>query len=156
VEVEDGLLRTRGTIGMRLIPTGESRFRRAGRTDEFVVEAVPGGGLELREVVDEGDPTTFVAVTRVDPSPAELEAFAGRYRSEELDVTYTVEVVDGELVVRRPIVRDWTLAPTFADAFGVEQGGGGNLVFRRGADGAVTGFAYSSGRILDVVFERVD
>jgi CubicO group peptidase (beta-lactamase class C family) len=156
VEMDEGTLRTRGALSMRLIPVGESRFRRAGRTNEYVLEPVPGGGLELREVVDEGDPSTFVAVTPADPAPAELEAYVGRYRSEELDVTYTVEVVEGELVVRRPIVSDWTLAPTFEDAFGVERGGGGNLVFRRGADGAISGFGYSSGRILDVGFERAD
>ncbi len=156
VEIEDRVLRTGGALRMRLIPVGENRFRRAGSSDEYTILPVPGGGLELREEVDEGEPTVFAAVPAVKPDATTFAAYVGRYRSPELGITYEVEVEDGALVVRRPVVSDWTLTPTFEDGFAVEEGGGGNLVFHRDADGNVTGFGYFAGRILDVRFERVE
>jgi hypothetical protein len=36
-------------------------------------------------------------VPDIHPSPAELSAFAGRYRSEELDATYVIAIEQGRL-----------------------------------------------------------
>ena len=49
---------------------------------------------------------------KFDIPKADLPAFAGEYRSDELDVTYTVAVRDSSLVLQSS-----TLHPVFKDAF---------------------------------------
>ena len=49
---------------------------------------------------------------KFDMPKADLPSFAGEYRSDELDVTYTVAVRDSSLVVQSS-----TLHPVFKDAF---------------------------------------
>lgn len=157
VEVDGGKLQTRGALEMSLIPLSEGRFRRAGSTDEFAFRGVDaGGGLELRHVGDGGEATVFVRVDEADPSRSALDAYKGRYHSSELDVTYAVEVDADALTVHRPIVADWKLSPTFADGFRIVEDDGdvGSVVFQRAPGGAITGFRYSSGRILHLQFDR--
>ncbi len=93
-------------------------------------------------------------------APTDLEAYSGRYYSDELEVGYRLVLEDGELVVRIPGIAD--AIPTreterdtvIASAYG---GFPITMTFERDASGAVTGFqADAAGRTRNVAFERVD
>lgn len=151
LQARDGRLVSRAPA-MELIPVGRDRFRRSGSTVEYQIQALPGGSvLELRQV-DQPDPVqAWVAVPTVTPSRAPLAGYVGSYYSPELDVTYEVVLKGGTLELRRRLMEDRPLQPTFADAFAL---GGANLIFRRDAEGRVSGFGFYGGRIRDVRFER--
>jgi CubicO group peptidase (beta-lactamase class C family) len=79
-------------------------------------------------------------------------AYAGDYRSEELDTTWRLVVRDDALAIVRKNRPDEILKPTAPDEFRA-----GDLIvrFRRGADGGVAGFALDRGRIRNVAFAAV-
>lgn len=86
--------------------------------------------------------------------PVDLDAYAGRYFSDELEAFYAVAVEDGTLVVRQRRADDERLQPAGADTF--RTSGGVTLTFERGAAGAVTALTLDFGRTRDVRFERAD
>jgi CubicO group peptidase (beta-lactamase class C family) len=135
------------------------RLRRVSR-DGFespgggVIAFEDSGGTTEATVSHEGN-VTF-AGTRIDErhlSEAELAAYAGDYRSAELDATYQLRVDDGSLTLHRnwsPAVR---LNPLVRDEF--ESGELGTLVFSRDADARVSGLSVFAGRIRNLRFEKI-
>lgn len=88
------------------------------------------------------------------PTAAELQEYAGEYRSAELLTAYVLEVSGEQLVARhfrtgetsfRPLGRDRFQAPPF-----------GEVRFVRGAGGRVTAFTANSDRVRGLRFDRRD
>ncbi len=80
-----------------------------------------------------------------------LSAVAGRYRSPELDATWTLELRDGTLRARRRHA-SVTLQPVGPDTFG-----GDRMIVRvtRDERARVTGFTLDMGRVQGVRFDRL-
>ncbi len=83
----------------------------------------------------------------------ELAAYAGTYRSTELDATYVLSADDGGLMLRM----NWSppqhmTAAAQGDTF---RGAGLTLAFQRDGNGGVKGIAVSGGRVRNVAFEKV-
>jgi CubicO group peptidase (beta-lactamase class C family) len=130
-----------------MTPISANRFTLPGATLEFSpAEAgrarawhiVDGGGQRLLELPS----VTF------DVPKAELGAFAGAYRSEELDVVYTVSMRDSSLVLQSS-----TLYPVSKDAFVGDYMGA--VRFFRDQRGLVSGFTLNRQAARGVRFERV-
>lgn len=110
-------------------------------TDGRLRVSVRSGAAQTGEVFDHGDAFT--------PRSAEMAAFAGVYRSEEIDAVYRIVLEKEALVLKRLKVRPATLEPMIKDVF---RGGPGTLRFTRRADGQVTGFVLHAGRVRNVRF----
>ena len=82
-----------------------------------------------------------------DVSKADLASLTGNYRSEELDVTYTVAMRDSSLILQTS-----TLSPVSKDAFVGEYMG--VVRFSRDQRGAVSGFTLNRQAARGVRFER--
>lgn len=96
---------------------------------------------------------TRIEGERWSPSAAELEAYTGRYYSQELQTFYTVAIDEDKLVVRHPRFEDVELEPSKEDTFG----GGfpmSTVEFVRDEDGRVTALLASNGRARDIRFDR--
>jgi len=94
--------------------------------------------------------------SRVDPADTNgvrLEDYEGRYRSDELLVTYTLSVRDGRLTLRFPPDAPITLRPAYRDGFNAQ---GRTIRFTRDAGRRVTGLRVFAGRALDVRFRKLD
>lgn len=85
---------------------------------------------------------------KFDIATAALPSFAGEYRSDELDVTYTVAARDSSLVLQSS-----TLHPVFKDAFVGDYMG--TVRFLRDPKGSITGFTLNRNSAKGVRFERV-
>ena len=98
-------------------------------------------------------------LTRLPPyslTAADLEAYTGRYYSEELETFYTLVVEDSVLVAQqRRLPEDIPLTVKTEDEFTSSTSFFGEIEFVRGDDGTVTGFRVSNGRTRGVVFNRV-
>ena len=86
--------------------------------------------------------------------PVDLNSFAGRYFSEELETFYDLSVEDGKLVIRHRRFGPVALTPTSGDNFSatlpVSQ-----VAFKRDAEGNVTGFEAGNGRARGIIFKKV-
>jgi len=119
-----------------------------------LVEAAGGDVAGLEEMPVAGPPVRYDRVERQSPSQADLQALAGRYRSAELDITYTLGLADGRLTLSSlqspepvpltPVGRDWFDMPF------------GRLLVQRAIDGRPDGLRVTSGRSRNLRFDRVD
>jgi CubicO group peptidase (beta-lactamase class C family) len=149
LQVVDGKLRTGG--GTEMIPVGPATFNFG--TSETRVQFVDGPPPRLRVLYGNGDTDTFEPAAPADTSAAGLAAYAGEYRSDEAEATYTAAVEEGVLVLRMRPSTAIRLNPTYADAFG---GPGGAIVrFIRGADGRVQAMTIGTDRVRELRFDRV-
>jgi hypothetical protein len=123
----------------------------------------PVGNIELAFPLNPGGPAkelvmiTPTATDRVPRlpdapvlSPAELGAYAGKYWSDELQVSYTLEVTGGKLYMRRPGSGQIELKPFAPEMFSANVG---KLSFRR-TDGKVSGFKLGTSRSEGIEFVR--
>ena len=97
----------------------------------------------------------FVPPTAAPLEQARLAEFAGRYRSDELDMTMEFAVRDAGLVARRSGDPERPHVYLGDDVFGIPGPGGMfRLQFRRNAAGTVDGFLLDAGRIKGLRFSR--
>jgi CubicO group peptidase (beta-lactamase class C family) len=132
------------------------RFRHVGN-NEFVLLNPNGGQTERyrfgsESVTNVNANVTLQKMGAVDASREKLAAYVGRYRSEELDVEWTLALgSDSALMLSRRRTPDQRLTPVYADGFG---GGVGTIRFTRDNTGRVDGFLLTSGRIRHIRFDR--
>jgi CubicO group peptidase (beta-lactamase class C family) len=101
----------------------------------------------------DGD-TSYYEEVRLPSSPLRLADYVGTYTSDELDARFTVVQRDGKLFLQRRPADEFELRPAYEDDF--RSGGGlGTLRFSRDATGAIAGFSFYAGRVVDVRFKRV-
>ena len=87
------------------------------------------------------------------PAPPAFNAadFAGIYRSDELETTYRIEVVNGGLRVHGGLPASRTLQGEATDTF---RGGSYTFRFQRDAAGRVVAFTVQAGRVQNISFVR--
>jgi len=97
----------------------------------------------------------LVPVLRARTDADGLRAFAGRYRSDEIDGEQRFDVRAGDLIWIDPRGSRQALVPAYLDAFKADDSGW-LLRFRRDDAGNVTGFDASIGRARKIGFVRID
>jgi hypothetical protein len=103
---------------------------------------------------NEGDATFYDRVQAGAPTPTDLARVAGRYRNDEIPVTYRVTAVAGALSVvaeDRPDTNR-TFVPAYSNAYTADD-----MVLRPvvGTDGRVTGIRVSDDRVWNLEFYRL-
>jgi CubicO group peptidase (beta-lactamase class C family) len=147
--VAEGKLRSGG--GTEIVPIGPATYRFGPSVTRL--EFADGPPAQIRIVYPDGDTVMFEPVAEADTTAAGLAAYAGEYRSDEAEATYTVAVVEGRVVLRMRPETTIRLNPTYRDAF---AGPGGAIVrFYRGADGRVQAFSIGTERVRELRFDRV-
>lgn len=150
LDTAGGLLRLEGTP-VRALRDGTFLV---GNQVMRLAMAADGRTRTLRTATSDGD-SVVMRWRQTDgwsPTPDELQRFAGRYRNDEIGVTFTVAVQDGKLTVspRHGVVD--TLTPTARDAF---DGSGNAVWFTRARNGAVREMHFGASRVWDFVAVRV-
>jgi CubicO group peptidase (beta-lactamase class C family) len=157
VRVHEGRLQMRQWITWHdLTPLGEGRFRVQGQPLTLAFRPGADGAAGTVEEHWDGRRTPFVlhAVPPLRPSAAELDAYAGRYASDELGTSWTIAREESGLrvVPRHGRSRVALLRPAGRDAFSDHEYV--LLLFRRDARGRVSGFSVATPRVQDLRFER--
>ncbi len=151
ISVRDGGLTLRDFYGdnydMLMTPISANRFLIAGATLAF--SPAEAGRPQAWHMIDgEGRRLLELSLVTFAVSTSDLRSFTGDYRSDELDVTYTVAVRDSSLVLQTS-----TLHPVFKDAFVGDYMG--TVRFVRDARGDITAFTLNRNSARGVRFERV-
>lgn len=153
LEWKDGALRQVGS-STAFVPIGGGGFRPDDSAHEWRFSTpAPGAPREL-SIIDYWPPTArvFEHIDEPLPSVSAMRAFAGRYRSDETDMTYAVDLTDGKLSLRWPRQFDIALEPIGGDRF---LGSVGLVTFTRDARGEVDGFTISTRRLRRFAAQRL-
>lgn len=94
-------------------------------------------------------------VEYVSYSPSQLQQFTGTYYSEELQTVYELIVLNNQLIMRHIRNGDIPLMPKTQDRFATTKWYANKILFQRDDKGNVVFFAVSSGRMINVRFEKV-
>ncbi len=121
---------------------------------EVVFEPASERPQRMIVVVAGGGPSVYEAYQPVVPSADEMQKLAGQYYCVELDARYSLEVVEGRLVLHATDEREAGLEPVVSDVFTVPAFGL-TLRFKRDRAGAIVGFGVDAGRVKNLRFERV-
>ena len=152
LEVREGKLWIAEGARTELLPLSDSRFVLRGVDGEAVFDSTAAGrALRLRRGT--GRDQIFQQMTPFAPTPAQLAAFAGRYRSAELETVVDVKATDSTLVLSERRPGSLVMRPVYTDAF---RGGIGVTEFSRDASGRVTGFVVNAGRVRALRFDRIE
>lgn len=153
VELQGGQLRLQvpGQPALPLRPTSMTSFEVVGAPARITFNTSADSAVEGITFQQDGEhPGRRV----VEKPPADLTSFAGRYFSEELETFYDLSIEGGQLVIRHrrfgPVTLTHTSGDTFSGTLPVSQ-----VVFRRDAQGNVTGFDAGNGRARDIMFKKV-
>jgi CubicO group peptidase (beta-lactamase class C family) len=143
---EDGHLKMRTSPEQTttLKSIGNRRFVLANPSPILIFES-----NRLTIAPESGTAVTFERVEPFSPTTAQLEAFAGAYRSDEIEATYRIVVKDSRLRLERLKSNSSMLEPLVTDTFASQPG---VIRFMRDATGTVTGFVLEAGRVRGMKF----
>ena len=126
--------------------------------------AFPVANIELAFPLNPAGPTselTMVSPRGVDRAPrladaptlsaSDLVAYLGKYWSDELQVSYSIEMTNGKLFLHRPGGPGVELKVIAPEMFAANVG---KVAFRRGNDGKVAGFKLGTSRSEGIEFLR--
>lgn len=153
VEMQGGQLQLQvpGQPALPLRPTSTTSFEVVGAPARITFNAAADGSVEGITFEQGGQHPGRRVVEK--PS-VDLTSFAGRYFSEELETFYDLSVEGGQLVIRHrrfgPVALTHTSGDSFSGSLPVTQ-----VVFRRDAQGNVTGFDAGNGRARGIMFTKV-
>jgi hypothetical protein len=153
LEVVNG--RLTNALGWRfeLEPVGPDHFRVAQSSTEVAFAIDAAGVTELRVSAEGRHVATYRAVPAAAPSRADLAAYVGRYRSDEVEAEYLIDGRGDVLIWRRLRSDDEPLVPTVTDAF--STGSGTRFRFQRDTRGVVDHVTVSTDRVRGIVFRKL-
>lgn len=125
--------------------------RAAGGGQQVTFDLANGGGQRLRMGPPSSPGDVLERVEDWTPAAAQLQAFAGTYRSDEIEIPYRVVLAKDQLRIERLKAPPAPLEPLLADTFRAQVG---VVRFTRDQAGAVTGFVIDAGRIRGLRFSK--
>jgi len=140
--------------GQELTPTSGNQFQSMAAPITFTFDRAASGAAWRMSMQREGQakPDLFEPVAEPNLTSDQLRAYAGSYRSDEIDSIYRVGVEDGTLVLKRLKAKPQKLRLKIEDYF---QGSDGNMHFQRDRSGKVIGFVLNASRVKNLRFSRI-
>ncbi|HZX57229.1 MAG TPA: serine hydrolase domain-containing protein [Mucilaginibacter sp.] len=138
--------------------SGEPKFSTEPKADSVIWVPAYGSEFVFRNITDKANAAKYHGmiaprITPIKADPSQLGEYAGNYYSTELEATYRVYVDKGKLMVHHMRLGDFELVPDIATA-GMFNGDTGRMQFEKDAQGKVTGFKLSGGRIRNIKFDK--
>jgi CubicO group peptidase (beta-lactamase class C family) len=150
--VSNGTLRTDADSPVAVEPRSATSFSMGRSRLDFQGPATGAGRSAFLLTTPDGDVVRFEAVEAFAATAASLAEYAGVFRSDEAEATYTMAVEGGRLVLKRRFGKSAELTPLYRDVF---EGDGGRYRFVRDASGRVTELSAIADRVWDLRFRRV-
>lgn len=147
-EIDAGVIVLGNVAGFRAggigVAVAEAFFAEQMSFDQSTTGPDDGAGEQAME-----DSATW------EPGPDDLAAYTGRFYSDELETFYRVSLVDNELLIGHRRHGEFPLTPQEMDVFRSDQWYIGTISFEHGPDDELTTMKVTSGRVRNMVFERV-
>jgi len=138
-----------------LAPLGNNAYRLTAAPRRFIFTFAqrPGVPIALEVDVEGSPPRTYARVPEATGAAAPLGRLAGTYYSRELDMTWTLALQAGKLVLQRPRVEPTPLTNLFGNVFLSENGF--LLEFSRDKSGKPACVDVTTERVRRLRFTRV-
>jgi hypothetical protein len=156
---EDNTIFTQATgqNQIEIVPTSDSTFALVGVEASVTFHRNDEGEVNTITLHQNGDhPATRLAedegAVEWEPEAEELQAFTGRFFSDEIETFYTIILDEDHLVLNQRRMDDADLTPGEENEFAA---GGFQISFERDRNGQVVAFYLANGRTRDVRFQRV-
>jgi CubicO group peptidase (beta-lactamase class C family) len=136
--------------------TGEAKFPTEPKSDTVIWVPAYNSAFIFREITDKANTVKYrnILAKRITPIKVDVSQYAGNYYSTELEATYRIYLDKGKLMIHHMRLGDFELVPDPATE-GIFSGNVGKMVFERDAQGKVTGFKLSGGRIANIRFDKL-
>jgi CubicO group peptidase (beta-lactamase class C family) len=155
------ILRAWSTIEGLSVTSPQGGYRLAPLNRNQMFDEAPGWRLILTRLSPDrirverngGVPVEYERLPLVTPTSTYLDAFAGEYRSSDVDATWNLTADSGRLIAS--INGNWRIA---LDAAGPDRFAGGpwSLRFRYDAEGHVKGVELHRARLWSLWFDRIE
>ncbi|MFK8012839.1 MAG: serine hydrolase domain-containing protein [Marinicellaceae bacterium] len=142
----DGALQRGNT---RLIPISENTFLYEGSDTKILIESTKG---QTQLIPLNRAKQSYLKVDQWQPKATDLITYKGDYWSDELEALYHLVIKDNKLTVQYRWLDDIKLNPVTKDVFVSDWGF--YVTFNRNEKNEITGLSVSSGRTLNVIFNR--
>jgi CubicO group peptidase (beta-lactamase class C family) len=149
ITLRDGVLYERSTP---LLPLSGSEFQVGNGDRRYVFDRYGSTVIGFRVEDWQYSDRRYERVTAWAPSPTELSAFEGEYRSEDAETTYRVTATERGLELWQRPNNTFDMSPVYDDGF---RSGGRIVRFLRDGAGRVTELSLSIGRVYDMRFQRL-
>ena len=139
-------------LSVKLAPVSENVFRSIESPYDIRVK-LEGAPLNMKIDINQGMMLDSLnKVKDFSLTKEELAEYCGDYYSDELDITYTLAIYEGFLMVSPKIQYMGPLNPVEKDLF---NAGLPNLGFKRDENGNITSFNLDADRVTGILFKRV-
>ena len=135
-----------------LMSTGEHEFVVAESDGRVVFGKIESGKAAQYTLETGEEKRVYQRIDPADEAPLKLEDYTGNYRSKELELNCTIELKAGRLFMQHRRHGEMALRQNSRDRFSVSSIGA--IRFDRDADGKVTGFMVTTGRVRNLRFNR--
>ena len=135
-----------------LTPTGEHEFFVAETKARVMFAKLDSGKAAQYTLEIDGERRVYHRLEAADEVPPNLRDYAGQYRSQELETSWSIQVKEGKLVLQHRRQGELPLRPGARDRFSGPNLG--SLQFERDSGGKVTGVKVTTGRVRNLRFER--
>lgn len=155
-KLEDGALTAypSGQSSLGLDPIAPDSLAYQGIEASIAFKADASGEFTQAIHYQGGSKITLNRLPGYQPEGELLNAFSGRYFSEELETFYEISVRDSLLIASHRNLEPIELSPVEEDSFTGDVFFMQEVTFRRGPDGRVIGFTVSNGRTMGMEFDR--
>jgi len=139
--------------------SGESKFPTEPKSDTVIWVPAYSSSFTFRDITDKANTAKYrdIMAKRITPvkfDASQMEQYTGNYYSTELEATYRIYVDKRKLMVHHMRLGDFELTPDIEDA-GMFNGDVGRMQFEKNAQGKITGFKLSGGRIRNIRFDLI-
>ncbi len=139
---------------LQMIPESPTAFS-IEKTPARIVFKPANGKVEKIDLVMPDRTMEGKKLAPFNKSGVDLASYAGTFHSEELSTAYILKVENGKLVAKHSRLSDIALTPVKRDAFAGDQWFFSQVNFVRDANKDITGIKVSSGRVKDLIFQKV-
>ena len=154
IKVKDGKLHVVMGNPYALEALGPVKFRVAALpTVKLIFEKIEAGFALQFYMGDK--PEKYIQSKVITPAISELKEYCGTYYSPELDVKYVILLKENSLYLKRRKYGENELIPAVKDGFTSSSFYNGDLTFERDEKNQVNAFRSTSGRILNLYFEKI-
>ena len=157
VAVEDGevYIEFTGLDRTAAQATSDSTVTIAAADATFTFRAEPDGSVTSGVATQSGVEMTMRRAEKTVLTEDDLQGYAGRYFSEELETFMRIAVEDGGLVLHQLGQTPQPLTHVSGEGFSAEAFHLNEVAFQRAGSSSVTGFTVSNGRTKGVLFAKM-
>ena len=136
-----------------LRPISDHEFKMMNVAVDLIVRFDIRDEYQMYVTIDDGEPSKFKTFNSDDFGIEKLKEYTGDYYSQELDVMYAINFVEGELMLKVNKMGGFPLEPIIDNV--LMSSNYGTFEFEEDENSVISGFRLASGRVKNLYFKKI-